>query len=228
MVPVVGSSSISIHALREEGDPDVQADAQEESISIHALREEGDAGPGCCRTGACISIHALREEGDDRCPGCACQRIYFYPRPPRGGRPRPPPPAPRSPIFLSTPSARRATVLLGEQRVFTSISIHALREEGDAAPASDSPSAQNFYPRPPRGGRLRGVVSDFDVVFISIHALREEGDGNVNRMTQIRGYFYPRPPRGGRHERALNNHADNQFLSTPSARRATRAARLAE
>ena len=35
-------------------------------------------------------------------------------------------------------------------------------------------------------------------------------------------YFYPRPPRGGRH---LDGKADNikyQFLSTPSARRATK------
>ena len=33
-------------------------------ISIHALREEGDPfpGPGCSRSS--ISIHALREEGD--------------------------------------------------------------------------------------------------------------------------------------------------------------------
>ena len=56
-------------------------------ISIHALREEGD------RPGSCL-----------RCPGS-----YFYPRPPRGGRRV----ASWMPVsillFLSTPSARRAT-----------------------------------------------------------------------------------------------------------------------
>ena len=34
-----------------------------------------------------ISIHALREEGDSRPPWCRCSAAYFYPRPPRGGRP---------------------------------------------------------------------------------------------------------------------------------------------
>ena len=34
------------------------------SISIHALREEGDAGGLFLHTGIRISIHALREEGD--------------------------------------------------------------------------------------------------------------------------------------------------------------------
>ena len=35
------------------------------SISIHALREEGDCGRcGRCRWWSRISIHALREEGD--------------------------------------------------------------------------------------------------------------------------------------------------------------------
>ena len=34
------------------------------------------------------------------------------------------------------------------------ISIHALREEGDRSIRSTSPATTNFYPRPPRGGRL--------------------------------------------------------------------------
>ena len=79
---------------------------------------------------------------------------YFYPRPPRGGRqvlidhfepslkisihalreegdPSRIPSKSRPSIFLSTPSARRATVpgrLAARRRL---ISIHALREEGD-------------------------------------------------------------------------------------------------
>ncbi len=57
---------------------------------------------------------------------------YFYPRPPRGGR--------RvlyrrflqsSGQFLSTPSARRATLPTCEDDFMEFISIHALREEGD-------------------------------------------------------------------------------------------------
>ena len=37
-------------------------------------------------TGLIISIHALREEGDVMALLWAFQKLYFYPRPPRGGR----------------------------------------------------------------------------------------------------------------------------------------------
>ena len=79
------------------------------------------------------------------------------------------------------------------------ISIHALREEGDAqAIAEDdgeweflsTPSARratkflhgiesevlDFYPRPPRGGRPDEGRPPVMTTEISIHALREEGD----------------------------------------------------
>ena len=56
---------------------------------------------------------------------------YFYPRPPRGGRPS----RFGSPLthsgFLSTPSARRATLHGTGIPDTVRISIHALREEGD-------------------------------------------------------------------------------------------------
>ena len=57
-----------------------------------------------------ISIHALREEGDATTPFVwSSQRI-----------------------FLSTPSARRATIMQGLNLIQgKNISIHALREEGD-------------------------------------------------------------------------------------------------
>ena len=102
---------ISIHALREEGDCPVRVgDLRDIEISIHALREEGD---GRLRyfghQAEIISIHALREEGDDK--HALVVKLLK--------------------IFLSTPSARRATwVPHGFPWVF-----------------------QNFYPRPPRGGR---------------------------------------------------------------------------
>ena len=57
-----------------------------------------------------ISIHALREEGD----------TY------RTGQDKP------DVLFLSTPSARRATERSGPQEAQEAISIHALREEGDS------------------------------------------------------------------------------------------------
>ena len=58
---------------------------------------------------------------------------YFYPRPPRGGRPPSLFNYNHPPIFLSTPSARRATKIPGSFTKNMKISIHALREEGDCA-----------------------------------------------------------------------------------------------
>ena len=123
---------------------------------------------------------------------------HFYPRPPRGGRPmttayrR----APR--IFLSTPSARRATHGLAAISKAVEISIHALREEGDAFTVRPLLSVFYFYPRPPRGGRPSRIRAGSRQGRISIHALREEGDTTICRFRGGKAYFYPRPPRGGR------------------------------
>ena len=171
-----------------------------------------------------ISIHALREEGD-RLDQTIDQQAE---------------------IFLSTPSARRATFLVhssvpndainisihalreeGDAKVCRlcmrfGISIHALREEGDTRHSRHSTSNTNFYPRPPRGGRLQNIMMRAEQIWISIHALREEGDpvfANLGEqailflstpsarratfLSVILLYyifnFYPRPPRGGRH-----------------------------
>ena len=84
------SRLISIHALREEGDPREQMPLwMPARISIHALREEGDERHQVlyCQLQQ-ISIHALREEGDNCAPPPCLLVPYFYPRPPRGGRPK--------------------------------------------------------------------------------------------------------------------------------------------
>ena len=36
---------------------------------------------------------------------------------------------------------------------------------------------EDFYPRPPRGGRPHELIRDAGAVLISIHVLREEDDG---------------------------------------------------
>ena len=149
-------------------------------------------------------------------------------------------------LFLSTPSARRATGAAQCEEVSGCISIHALREEGDQNSTTkpvclkiflSTPSARRATPTGPR----KNVESK-----ISIHALREEGDPRLYRGTADAGDFYPRPPRGGRLEQqaamsynsAISIHALREegdartraimcltftFLSTPSARRATTA-----
>ena len=123
-----------------------------------------------------ISIHTLREEGDRSVPRAGATARNFYPRPPRGGRHTRYCVQCQSFKFLSTPSARRATEpLLPDHGVISrflstpsarratgrratlwrniSISIHALREEGDRGAAYALRRHQDFYPRPPRGGR---------------------------------------------------------------------------
>ena len=169
-----------------------------------------------------ISIHALREEGDLACLALLGKAGYFYPRPPRGGRPV----APQTFLFArknfyprpprgGRPSAASASTsaycisihALREEGDFelvsTSlveiISIHALREEGDCFSKHGFSSLFDFYPRPPRGGRPLAVKNSCVHEAISIHALREEGDGTFNLVHAAeRSYFYPRPPRGGR------------------------------
>ena len=147
-------------------------------ISIHALREEGDCRRACFSGYRLhISIHALREEGDKTRRRKTLAPSNFYPRPPRGGRRKMftaavarcyisihalreegdfagVAPFGDCLLFLSTPSARRATV----------------------RPHYDSRREVYFYPRPPRGGRRQLLAVHPRPRYISIHALREEGD----------------------------------------------------
>ena len=193
------SMSISIHALREEGDlAAICSTAPRFTISIHALREEGDVTLRYAVWGFFISIHALREEGD-RCFACCGYIIaYFYPRPPRGGRPIPILHGSAAVIFLSTPSARRATSSRDFLYSSMSISIHALREEGDHSTHTLVFVHKNFYPRPPRGGRPHlPKPRPTPRKFLSTPSARRATPSLWSRST-TRKNFYPRPPRGGR------------------------------
>ena len=238
--------AISIHALREEGDPpEERLRLVQFSISIHALREEGDgkrSRAGAARRnfyprpprGGRLQQARKRREAEEFLSTPSARRatstlanIYstikdFYPRPPRGGRLANPDRGASTTLFLSTPSARRATGLVGRLDDVHAISIHALREEGDLANIGE-----------------QAILNK-----ISIHALREEGDlqdillggrrrgflstPSARRATWVRRRpgekvqnFYPRPPRGGRPAAAVNTCTIRIFLSTPSARRAT-------
>ena len=264
----VAARPISIHALREEGDMQAQATARlgDTFLSTPSARRATQipaASPNRLR----ISIHALREEGDSlsnvhetsemeflstpsarRATCCTLLAgtpfTYFYPRPPRGGR---------LSLWLS-------------MSILPKISIHALREEGDRAklrfpstgePFLSTPSARratqripdnlffvcDFYPRPPRGGRLdRGLCIRGTCAFLSTPSARRAtcfasglavlaeyfyprpprgGRLASSCLRILLLYFYPRPPRGGRHAKFYIEMAFRKFLSTPSARRAT-------
>ena len=69
-----------------------------------------------------------------------------------------------------------------------------------------SSTLQDFYPRPPRGGRPFPSPQILQSVSISIHALREEGDDSSTKGEASGSmYFYPRPPRGGRQQKQREN-----------------------
>ena len=152
---------ISIHALREEGDfpfcdfiilyfqflstPSARRATYRIlvlcvalKISIHALREEGDPFKSASRDvqARFLSTPSARRATRRRCRETTDQR-YFYPRPPRGGR----------------------LTDVVKQRVDFLISIHALREEGDASAVQgdnrpkiflSTPSARRATTRPRR------------------------------------------------------------------------------
>ena len=170
-------------------------------ISIHALRVEGDAAPYkvISFAPAFLSTPSVWRATRD-CHRANLLMENFYPRPPCGGR-------------------QLAQVFC---RACRRISIHALRVEGDfevsgfyhdcdgflSTPSvwratcscrSSSLWPNNFYPRPPCGGRhcLIRLLDWFGK--ISIHALRVEGDMAKNQVLHERLNFYPRPPCGGRH-----------------------------
>ena len=190
--------TISIHALREEGDP-LSGDHRERRRGFlstpSARRATSRSGP---TSGREKYFYPRPPRGGRR--GCYTNdnpRVDFYPRPPRGGRRETPSGwIPFWIRFLSTPSARRATCsgtlsleppgisihALREEGDVNSpfhkaakaiISIHALREEGDRMTYGWRPTAANFYPRPPRGGRLATALpKTITVVFLSTPSAR--------------------------------------------------------
>ena len=146
---------------------------------------------------------------------------YFYPRPPRGGRPSEPKEK-LLPICISIHALReegdRVQVVVAAE---VQISIHALREEGDLSLSAKARSFRGFLSTP----SARRATATFSLEQarpeISIHALREEGDLFLGILIDFLSHFYPRPPRGGRPVVLLYVASTSGFLSTPSARRAT-------
>ena len=147
---------------------------------------------------------------------------YFYPRPPRGRR--------RENIQCEAKLLAISIHALREEgdayepfhlREKIEISIHALREEGDFLPVYFVLDRYNFYPRPPRGGRHparhRPVAQQR---FLSTPSARRATSISMS-FAKAFLHFYPRPPRGGRPKTTQGRGHRHKFLSTPSARRAT-------
>ena len=184
-------------------------------ISIHALREEGDK---ICLYGEWripISIHALREEGD-----ITDHSAYLA-----------------GAIFLSTPSARRATLAdlgctITSEFLSTPSARRATSESFSAAnctaPFLSTPSARRatkgnghgLLPKrflsTPSARRATEVnhAEAVAVVFLSTPSARR-----ATRVSEPRDpgriHFYPRPPRGGRLEIAPQVCEASHFYPRP-------------
>ena len=168
-----------------------------------------------------LSTPSARRATTRTLAACGLDR-YFYPRPPRGGRRQSKSNWTHYNAFLSTPSARRATLAIGDGYVYLMISIHALREEGDDTAAASSRPLSDFYPRPPRGGRHGRCVQLLNQRIISIHALREEGDSITSEDLRCIRISIHALREEGDMAVASSSSTNVSFLSTPSARRATR------
>ena len=170
------------------------------TISTHALREEGDR----LRSGLSTSWRRFLPTPSARRAtvpprASASKMCYFYPRPPRGGRPLLVAVVNTdAPQFLPTPSARRATCTTGCCK-FSSLFLPTPSARRATRGGGLHGGGNAFLPTPSarratQAGRLALVHND-----ISTHALREEGDPRCRTVPPPGGNFYPRPPRGGRH-----------------------------
>ena len=101
-------------------------------------------------------------------------------------------------IFLSTPSGWRATFCVVLISLFTPISIHALRVEGDLVRSLRASIGNRISIHALRVEGDSPPYNAYYTLLISIHALRVEGDVKTPFTKSITPYFYPRPPGGGR------------------------------
>ena len=203
----LAGKEISIHALRVEGDKPRAADGRAFvcAISIHALRVEGDGKRAGGRSHH-FYFYPRPPCGGRQFNWRHFMLLfgYFYPRPPCGGRPARLYQAARyMPISIHALRVEGDANFPGSLGQFVPISIHALRVEGDGAPCGrralcrgisihalrvegdqglwiEWTKIDDFYPRPPCGGR--------------------QGSEHYGKNHR---HFYPRPPCGGRLQLSL-------------------------
>ncbi len=240
--------SISIHALREEGDiiSAKKAGIWTKFLSTPSARRATPVVPVQNVVERVISIHALREEGDALRTFSSCAAGLFLSTPSaRRATLLRPIVEPDQTKFLSTPSARRATQFSAGKAIrCTAISIHALREEGDDRCGDVLGGRIIFLSTPSARRATHNTPKQEDkTIFLSTPSARRATKRIKKKQKSVLD-FYPRPPRGGRpHDVAfvgqrnfISIHALREegdpitkpcssklfvFLSTPSARRAT-------
>ena len=191
---------ISIHVPREGDDVPVGCSCcLLKTISIHVPREGDDGKTIFNEVHAYQFLSTSPARGTTPASGMLPRSpANFYPRPPRGGRLYSFRISSGKRSFLSTSPARGTTLIflvLAAVRLFLStspargttdscymmvshhqISIHVPREGDDDVVQAADGGNYNFYPRPPRGGRLSRIVTRGGDFYISIHVPREGDD----------------------------------------------------
>ena len=172
--------------------------------------------------------------------------LNFYPRSPRGERPR---------LLLCLRACVHISIHAPREgsddgrrvgcRGYHDISIHAPREGSDQRSAASSPAPMYFYPRSPRGERrldgpqstqkvveflstlpARGATLPFSLgartsKAISIHAPREGSDLTAEGVALMRRTFLSTLPARGATDGGYRRARTGGFLSTLPARGAT-------
>ena len=154
--------------------------------------------------------------------------FYFYPRPPGGGRLKMPGCIDLPGEFLSTPSGWRATST-NKSKIFYKKFLST--PSGWRATSGSTVSdllKQNFYPRPPGGGRQ--CLSKYNYPHFYFYPRPPGGGRQYKSLSASPSIwnFYPRPPGGGRRPSPRTVIGCSVFLSTPSGWRATPQSKVKE
>ena len=120
-----------------------------------------------------ISIHVPLAGDDYFFPIGGNEVINFYPRPPCGGRPVGPRDDDSTHRFLSTSPLRGTTCVSCRMKISIEISIHVPLAGDDRRGEKILHSQNNFYPRPPCGGRpIKQPSANDAALFLSTSPLR--------------------------------------------------------
>ena len=150
---------------------------------------------------------------------CTASARNFYPRPPRGGRRKKERRRCRmNRISIHVPRVGDDNLQLAHWCCNRMISIHVPRVGDDAGSIAESLcGTKDFYPRPPRGGRLGGdTAAAAKYAFLSTSPAWGTTTPWRTWAPGMR-HFYPRPPRGGRPAAESAGRMYGQFLSTSPA-----------
>ena len=217
-----GAGAISIHAPREGSDPSRWRRSARPKRFLSTLPARGATDCGLQRPAFIeISIHAPREGSDPSGGKKLWASGHFYPRSPRGERPRqmliwparknfyPRSPRGERPGHLSTIDTNKE------------ISIHAPREGSDLDGRRCPVVVLEISIHAPREGSDLTTRCMMRAANISIHAPREGSDHGTQSGPERGPDFYPRSPRGERRAMTVVAGITLRFLSTLPARGAT-------